>query len=323
MLWISQAQRWRGLNLTIRMPGPIKEFLHIPAHYLCNLENASLDFINWESEDIQCIWDAVHTSPNLREIHWNSPSVKRPPLTVLHHVTSLSVWRFSLEELATLSSLTQLVNLEVTSFKDSLDKMMIKLPALESLSVRFLKKDSTWLFDQITTPNLRHLRVGQCVEIIDVSALHRFLKRNKCSLQRLHLHMSQSPEASVLQYVQIAASLLTNLKSFTLEFWEITEMTVRELVPRAGDTQVFLPHLEELSLLGCRLEDGLIGRMVAARYSLGKPLGAIRVRYSGRERPHSLDGAILNRLKETGVLTRLKCDAANNSARREFVITAM
>ncbi|TFK64409.1 hypothetical protein BDN72DRAFT_861378 [Pluteus cervinus] len=60
-------------------------------------------------------------------------------------------------------------------------------------------------------------------------------------------------------------------------------MTVKELVPRTDDGQPFLPDLEELSLLGCRLEDGSIGRMVAARSNAGKPLGAFKVWFSAKE----------------------------------------
>ena len=74
-------------------------------------------------------------------------------------------------------------------------------------------------------------------------------------------------------------------------------------MPREN-SRLLLPELEELTLLGCRPEDGLIGRMVAARADAGKSLKALRVWFDHKECAHLLDKAVLNNLKDSGILNR-------------------
>ncbi|TFK59362.1 hypothetical protein BDN72DRAFT_905925 [Pluteus cervinus] len=306
-LWIRQACRWRGLRLTLTSSGPTPQLLEIPAHFLCNLERASLDFKNWETEDLQSIWDSIHTSERLRQVHWNCGLVKHPPLANFHHITDLFVWAISLQELATLSSKNRLVNLEVVSFKESIDERVVELPALESLSVATMWKDSRWLFDRISTPKLRHFTLRQCAELGDLSALHRYLSNTGCTLERLSLQIYQSSEVESLRYVQLAAPCLLHLKSFSLRFLGITEMTVNGFMPRDSDGHIFLPNLVELSLMGCHLEDGIIGEMVAERGRAGQPLAAFKVRFDDKElRRHTMDETILNELLQNGTLKRVE-----------------
>ncbi|TFK59294.1 hypothetical protein BDN72DRAFT_966102, partial [Pluteus cervinus] len=270
-LWIPRAHRWVGVNLTLRMWGPIPELLHIPPQHLSKLEKASLDFSSWEPCHIQRMWDIVHTSKALTAVHWHSNLVNYPSLTTFQHITDLYVRTISLEELASLPSLKHLVKFAVIGFKESPDVGVVHLPALESLSIESLQYDSSWLFDQIATPSLCDLHLEQRARMIDVSALHRFLSRTSCPLQRLYIHASRSSEADLLQYMQLAAPSLIHLRELALGVDWITELTVNTFTPNDRE-EIFLPFIKELFLFDCQLEDGLIAKMVLARASVGKPL---------------------------------------------------
>ncbi|TFK64418.1 hypothetical protein BDN72DRAFT_881527 [Pluteus cervinus] len=283
---------------------PLRDLLDIPSQSLKHLETASLDFIHWEHQQVQDMWDKIHTSQNLREIHWDSPGVTHPPLATFHLLTDLFVWTITLEELATLSSQTRLVKLEVMRIKMSPVTGLIKLPALESLLIGSLWEDSALILDTIFTPSLCDFKLCQAVSLIDVYALHRFVLRTACPLLRLHIHILHSPEVDTLRYVQLAACLLPRLKYLVFQLSEVTAATVHEFMPQENGGRLFLPQLKELGLLGCRLDDGLVGRMVAARADAGWPLDAFRVWFDDKECDHSLDKAILNKLKHTGILKR-------------------
>ncbi|TFK67923.1 hypothetical protein BDN72DRAFT_68048 [Pluteus cervinus] len=252
------------------------------------------------------MWDKIHTSQNLQEIHWESPLVTHPPLATFHLLTDLFVWTITLEELATLSSRTRLVKLEVMRMKMSPATGLIKLPALESLLIGSIREDSALFLDTISTPSLHDFKLCQAVPLIDVSALHRFILRTCCPLLRLHIKICASPEADSLRYVQLAACLLPRLKYLVFQLSGVTATTVNEFMPQENDGRLFLPQLKELALLDCRLEDGLVGRMVAARADAGWPLDTFKVWFKDKECDHSLDKAILNKLKHTGILKRLK-----------------
>ncbi|TFK67929.1 hypothetical protein BDN72DRAFT_68149 [Pluteus cervinus] len=305
-LWVPRAHRWVGLNLDLRNLLPVRDLLDIPSQSLKHLETASLDFIHWEYQQVQDMWDKIHTSQNLRELHGGAPLLKHPPLATFHLLTDLFVWTLTLEELATLSSRTRLVKLEAMHVRESPVTGLIELPALETLLTESVRMDSALLLDTISTPSLRHLKLCQTVPLIDASALHRFILRTGCSLLRLHIQILDSSEVDSLRYIQLAAHSFPHLKYFAFRFSGITATTVNEFMPQGKDGTLFLPELEELALLGCRLNDGLVGRMVAARADAGRPLDAFRAWFNDKECDHALDKAILNNLKETGILKQLK-----------------
>ncbi|TFK64416.1 hypothetical protein BDN72DRAFT_963226 [Pluteus cervinus] len=303
--WIPQAHRWMGLNLNLRDLGAFRDLLEIPPQSLKNLERASLDLSHWRNDQVDRMWDIIHTSERLREVHWCSPLQTRPPLTSFRHITDLFVWSISFEELSNLPSLTKLA---VRGFKESANVAMVAFPVLESLSMDSLRKDSSWLFDQVTTPNLRQLRFVQSAKLLDVSALHRFISRTNCPLQRLHLRFYHSSEADVLQYMRLAAPLLPHLRALSLGVDWVTELTVNALTPRVdnGQAEVFLPLLKALFLFDCRLEDGLIGKMLVARAAVGEQLVTFKARLEDKGRSHSMDEAILHQSKQSGVLKGLE-----------------
>ncbi|TFK67947.1 hypothetical protein BDN72DRAFT_68269 [Pluteus cervinus] len=306
-LWIPQAHRWVGLDLTLNMSRPrtIPQLLEIPPHSLSKLEKVSMDLVYWDVQDIQRVWDIVHSSERLREVHLPPILLRPPSLTTFHHITNLFIWEISLEELATLPSLTRLVKLDVIRLARSPMNNVIHLPALEYLSICLLDAESRWLFDRIFTPRLCHLDLTLVYELVELSAFRQFLLRTGCTLERLHLCIDQSSEEKCLQFLQLAAPCLLNLRSFTFRFLGITETTVDAFLPQSDHGQVFLPGLEELSLLGCRLVDGLVGRMVTARVNAARPLNTFKVRFSDKKRTHLLDENILNRLKDNRTLKRV------------------
>ncbi|TFK67942.1 hypothetical protein BDN72DRAFT_912350 [Pluteus cervinus] len=306
-LWIPQAHRWVGLDLTLNMsrPSTIPQLLEIPPHSLSNLEKVSMEFTHWDVRDIQRVWDIVHSSDRLQEVHWHPVLLTPPSLTTFHHVTNLFIWEINLEELATLPSLTRLVKFEVIHIEESPMNEVIHLPALEYLCIRGLCVDSRWLFDRISTPRLRHFELKLRHELVDLSAFHQFLIRTSCTLERLRLctYPSVSSEENFLQFLQLAAPSLVNLISLTFEFRGITETTMNAFLPQSNNGQLFLPGLEELSLLGCHMEDGLVGSTIAARTNAGKPLTALKIRFTNEEcHTHLLDRTILGRLMDNGTL---------------------
>ncbi|TFK57933.1 hypothetical protein BDN72DRAFT_907282 [Pluteus cervinus] len=270
-------------------PSTIPQLLEIPPHSLSNLEKVSMEFTHWDVQDIQRIWDIVHCSERLQEVHWPPGLLTIPSLTTFHHITNLFIWEIKLEELATLPSLTRLVKFEVIRIRESPMNEVIHLPALEYLGIQVLCVDCEWFFDRISTPRLRHLELGLGCELVDLSAFHQLLVRTNCNLERLRLctYVSGSSEDKCLQFLQLAAPSLVNLRSLTFEFRGITAMTVNAFLPQSNDGQVFLPGLEELSLLGCHLEDGLVG--IAARVGAEKPLTTFRVEFIPEERSQWLD----------------------------------
>ncbi|TFK64415.1 hypothetical protein BDN72DRAFT_963225 [Pluteus cervinus] len=305
-LWAPRAHRWVGLNLDLRSLFPVRDLLDIPSQSLKHLETASLDFTHWEHEQVQHMWDKVHTCQSLRVLHGDSPVLKHPPLATFHLLTDISVRTITLEELATLSSRTRLVKLEVMRMKMSPAIGLIKLPALESLLIGSIREDSALFLDTIFSPSLRDFQLCQSVPLIDVYALQRFVLRTGCSLLRLHIQILHSSEVDSLRYILLAAPSFPHLKDFQFRFSGITATTVNEFMPQGKDGKLFLPELEKLALLGCRLNDGLVGRMVAARADAGRPLDAFRAWFNDKERDHSLDKAILNNLKAAGILKQLR-----------------
>ncbi|TFK67940.1 hypothetical protein BDN72DRAFT_898532 [Pluteus cervinus] len=206
-------------------PSTIPQLLEIPPHSLSKLEKVSMNFTYWDVRDIQRVWDIVHSSERLREVHWPPGLLTIPSLTTFHHITNLFIWDINLEELATLPSLTRLVKFEVMCIRESPMTEVIHLPALEYLSIRALCVDSRWFFDRISTPRLRHFELTLACELVDLSAFHGFLLRTGCNLERLRLCADMSSEAKCLQYLQLAEPALVNLKAFTFDFLGITETT--------------------------------------------------------------------------------------------------
>ncbi|KAF8814467.1 hypothetical protein BYT27DRAFT_7179434 [Phlegmacium glaucopus] len=245
-----------------------------------NLESASLYIRDSSStgSSMDSVWKVLHSSPKLYRVNWRGlylgdmPS--HAPWNQLSNVHLKS--NFTVESLIDVLSLCpriQQVYIVCLPFPPSdhdspkSDNHLV-LQNLHTLVLRAQVATGP-LFRRLTLPALRSLSIqheyfGNVFDP-DFAGLQAWLARSSCSLERFSFH-DQTLPADVLN-TYLTAPCLRSVKYLEVE--AIISDKVIESFTRANADgyHEIMPILEEMQLDNCLTSDGLLGYMVASRWS--------------------------------------------------------
>ncbi|KAF8814469.1 hypothetical protein BYT27DRAFT_6333835 [Phlegmacium glaucopus] len=246
-----------------------------------NLESASL-YVRTEgrysssmASSIDSVWKVLHSSPKLYRVDWtyHGEMPSHAPWNQLSNVHLRS--RFTVESLIDILSMcphiqqVYIFHLRLLSLQDSpkSDNHLV----LQNLHTLVLESEMGTgpLFRRLTLPALRslniHHRFPDNLSIRDVVDFQEFLVRSSCSLERFSFHDKTLPADFLNTY--LTAPCLRSVKYLEVEA-VISDKVIESFTRASVDGyHEIMPILEEMKLDNCLTSDGLLGRMVASRWS--------------------------------------------------------
>ncbi|TFK62026.1 hypothetical protein BDN72DRAFT_412135 [Pluteus cervinus] len=215
---------------------------------------------------MQTIWDNILASKTVKRARWgpNYP----PNVEDMKQLVRINIFNPNISQLLeALSYCPKLERLQVFSLKIPEHQRLgaiTTLPHLHTLSVTIGPDDVSPLFERLTLPRLKTLKIAP---IRNVDLLLKMIQRSKCTLERLDLAAHKDLSSEDLDRF-LEHSYLSSLKRLLLSQFEMKSSTFLTLKRRVyGSREIYpLPNLQDLTLNYIRGSDGLLADMVESRF---------------------------------------------------------
>ncbi|RDB19518.1 hypothetical protein Hypma_013667 [Hypsizygus marmoreus] len=250
-----RPQTWKRVDFWLQ-GAAFAPLLYLPVGGVPILESATLDLRDWNHEEVDEIWRALHSSPVLQRVVWDPGYLANElpdhiPWAQLTHVRlpeapSLTQDTF----LAILHSCRHLQELcfdSTMSMYTSRPVEPVMLPHLRMLRTRAFDLSPDFNLHYMILPSLVSLEFTIFVNRDPFQFIPALLTRFSCKLQELTLrHGSWWIEETLLPF--LAVPLIQDLRKLDLSSGNVTDKTIRALTLDPTKEGGLLPHLRELVL---------------------------------------------------------------------------
>jgi hypothetical protein len=309
-LFLAEIHRWGDIVFYFDYR-PAKDFFAIDGRRAHLLHSLSIRAYNcFEASTVDKIPSILQSFPNLRCLRWSSQvtpmTLLKTPFPRLTHIKLLKCPLPLVEFVRFISQCPQIRDIEVDAVKPPSKPFtlpVITLPHLSSLRVGTIFRVDE-MIDYFTLPSLRYLEYGK----VQIQSFENFASRSSCKLEAFHLKDYLGVTEEEALYL-LAMPSLQSLRELGIRVNGITDRLLELLkYSEANLKDNILPHLEGLSLVGCRTTDGVFSDMVASRWRPTQgsrndsPTASLRsVSVDFEHRQHTIDRSRLQEFEANGL----------------------